>query len=136
MVTFTNHPGFNNKTFVKPEGFPFPINHGLHPDAHGLVFFETGEHQFFYEGVKVDDYSVTFTYSTTDSDDGQVFISFVLIHGSTRDVPDSEAQFADVQITTGSDVWGLEDTADAVREAVSLHRALSDAGLLPYKFMR
>lgn len=61
-------------------------------------------------------------YLCHDSDEGQVTISYVTTCGSDADSP--EADGWDVQISSGSDGWGLAEHGSAVRDAIKLHKAL------------
>lgn len=102
-----------------PAVFPFATNAGLHGD---MLFFETGEHQMtISEGLVVAD-SISFEYRCYDSDEGTVTITYRAICGSPADADDVEGW--DVEVHTGSDVWGLAETASAIAEAIALHKAL------------
>jgi hypothetical protein len=108
-------------TIELPESFPFKTNMGLHGDTQ---FFEvSADHQMtiaepVYEGDKIH-----FVYQCWDSDEGSVTISYQTISGEDAMTPEEDEGW-DVEITSGSDVWGLAETAAAVRDAVALHTAL------------
>jgi hypothetical protein len=105
-----------------PEGFNLPTNTGLHGD---MLFFEMGSHQMTTEPPKFEGPSVTFTYTCWDSNEGAVIIKYTNIDGddAAPSWGDPEAPW-DVEITTGSDVWGLNQTRSAINDACDLHEAL------------
>lgn len=91
-----------------------------------MLFFEMGNcFQFTTAEPEFEGDRVHFRYVSHDSDEGEVRITYVNINGDDARATwgDPEVTF-DVEITTGSDVWGLESTQDAINEAVKLHRAL------------
>lgn len=103
-----------------PEGFSITTNTGLHGD---MQFFEVSEdHQMTATLPIVKEDSEAFAYYGHDSDEGCVVITYVTICGSPADSPDVEGW--DVEISSGSDVWGLTETSTAIRDAIKLHKAL------------
>lgn len=104
-----------------PEGFPFKTNMGNRGD---ILFFEVNGRYIrtFEPQYRDQDGIVQFTYESPDSDEGTVTIRYQSITGDPADqTPDGEF---DVEILTGSDVWGLAQTQQAILDAIALHTAL------------
>jgi hypothetical protein len=108
-----------NNAITLPADFPFRTNAGLHGD---MQFFEMPSFQLTYEGMKVEDDRATFTYQGWDSEEGQVMITYVSTGGAPAVA--GHVDGFDVEISTGSDVWDLTDTQNAITDAIALHVAL------------
>ena len=105
-----------------PADFPFKTNAGLQGN---MQFFVTSDdHQMTVSAPVYEGDRVSFVYRCWDSDEGSVSISYVTASGAGAENPDPEETW-DVEISSGSDVWGLNETATAVRDAIALHRALA-----------
>jgi hypothetical protein len=106
-----------------PEGFAIPVNPGLHGD---MQFFELGGTHYTVCRPYYDEHKVHYFYQAHDSDEGLVTISYVNIDENNAETAGPDDSW-DVEISTGSDVWGLERTTQAVADAVKLHSALGRA---------
>lgn len=96
-------------------------NNGLHGN---MLFYEVDHDlQFTVSGPveNRDEGTVTFTFTSHDSDEGEVFITYWATSGNLSQ-PDDDG--FDVRISTCSDVWDLERTQQAINEAIRLHRHL------------
>lgn len=105
-----------------PEGFAISTNPGLHGD---MQFFEVSDDHMLtvYEPSTKDD-TLTYVYSGHDSDEGSVTIDYRTTCGSPADGSEGEPDGWDIEISSGSDVWGLEEHSTAIRDAIKLHKAL------------
>lgn len=112
----------NPITVTLPEGFTIPVNMGLHGDTQ---FFEGDTVQLTVSEPKFEGETVSFEYRAWDSNEGTVLIKFINIDGDDAEstIGDADSSW-DVEITTGSDVWGLRDTQGAINDAIELHVAL------------
>jgi hypothetical protein len=107
-----------------PAGFTIPTNAGLHDD---MQFFEMKEHMFTICAPHYDGDTVSYFYHAWDSDEGQVTISYQTHDGEDAHEAVNMSEWDggwDVSVTTGSDTWGLAETATAVADAIALHDAL------------
>jgi hypothetical protein len=64
--------------------------------------------------------TVNFVYEFFDSDEGSVSISYRTHSGC--EVREEEDHAFDVEVTTGSDVWGIDETVHAIRCAYVIHK--------------
>lgn len=101
--------------------FAIPTNPGLHGD---MQFFEVSDdHQMTVCAPFCDRDTQSFVYQCHDSDEGSVTITYRTHSGDDAETAERSEGW-DVEVNTGSDVWGLAETATAIRDAVTLHKAL------------
>jgi len=101
--------------------FAIPTNAGLHGD---MQFFEVSEdHQMTVCAPFCEGDTQTFIYQCHDSDEGQVNISYQTHSGEDAERAERSEGW-DISIYSGSDTWGLQEHATAVRDAIKLHKAL------------
>lgn len=107
----------DNSIIALPAGFSILTNAGLNGD---MQIFEMGDHQMTTGEPRCWGDNEHFVYQCHDSDEGSVTITYQA-HSACG--ADGDGAW-DVIITTGSDVWGLAESASAVSDAVALHKAL------------
>lgn len=81
--------------------------------------------QFSFTVTKESD-KIEFAYTSYDSDEGVVNITYYPITGDVETIEEGH----DVSIQTGSDVWSLLETQFAINAAIALHMHLGHGPIL------